>query len=154
MLKISRESWKTPRVANSGVTGAWELTYNFFEKEDLIFYKKPDKVWFEFDFWANSSWGWFDPRLWMYWRWDYQTNQMRPHQVNFWKINFKNRPFFRYCKLNGRYLKIGERDVMESDTQTQECTCIEAGRTSCVIEAKPLKALQIQDVRKFENKLF
>jgi len=52
----------------------------------------------------------------------------------------------RYCKLNGRYLKIGERDVMESDTQTQECTCIEAGRTSCVIEAKPLKAQQIQDI--------
>lgn len=46
----------------------------------------------------------------------------------------------RYCKLNGKYLEIGEKDVIETDSQTQTCTCIEAGRTSCIIEAKPMQA--------------
>jgi len=45
----------------------------------------------------------------------------------------------RYCKLNGNYLKIGEEEVIETDTQKQTCTCVEAGRTSCIIEAKPIQ---------------
>merc|ERR1711962_163960 len=48
----------------------------------------------------------------------------------------------RYCKLNGEYLEIGQKEVIETDTQTQTCTCIEAGRTSCIIEAKPIAPQQ------------
>jgi len=41
-------------------------------------------------------------------------------------------------------LEIGEKNVVETPTQTQTCTCIEAGRTSCIIEAKPLPPVQEQ----------
>lgn len=44
----------------------------------------------------------------------------------------------RYCKLNGKYIKLGEKQITETKTQTQTCTCIEAARTSCIIEAKPV----------------
>jgi len=44
----------------------------------------------------------------------------------------------RYCKLNGKYIKIGEQEVIETQTQKQTCTCIEAARTSCMIETKPI----------------
>ena len=87
----------------------------------------------------------------------------------------------RYCKLNGKYIKLNEQEVIETETQEkieilqtttgtktdchhmghmiwpiiwtpyrmalcwnfdflkkQTCTCIEAARTSCIIEAKPI----------------
>jgi len=44
----------------------------------------------------------------------------------------------RYCKLNGQYIELGEQVVIETESQRQTCTCIEAARTSCMIEAKPL----------------
>lgn len=44
----------------------------------------------------------------------------------------------RYCKLNGKYIKLNEQEVIETETQKQTCTCIEAARTSCIIEAKPI----------------
>ena len=46
-------------------------------------------------------------------------------------------PFLK-CKLNGKYIKLGEQEIIETETSKQTCTCLEASRTSCMIEAKPL----------------
>merc|ERR1712002_37348 len=50
-----------------------------------------------------------------------------------------------YCQLNGKYIKVGEEAVIETETQIQTCTCQEASRTSCIIEAKPVTKTVEQD---------
>ena len=49
------------------------------------------------------------------------------------------------AQLNGKYIKVGEEAVIETETQIQTCTCQEASRTSCIIEAKPVTKTVEQD---------
>ena len=50
------------------------------------------------------------------------------------------------CKLNGKYIKLGEQEIIETETSKQTCTCLEASRTSCMIEAKPPAVKSAEDV--------
>jgi hypothetical protein len=63
------------------------------------------------------------------------------------KTRFISCELSRYCILNGEYYEKGEEIVIETATQKQTCQCIDAARTSCIIEAKPIQdAVATQEI--------